>query len=89
MGNLVQTQAGHNAELTVREAEERLQGNFNQGEYSAEDGDDGDGKHGLVGLSSDRTRDTHDRSGAADAAAAGREQGKGVFYLEESGHDEI
>ena len=85
----METQAGHDAELAVREAEERLQGNFNQGEHGAENGDNGNGKHGLVRLGSDGAGNAHDGSGAADAAAAGREQGEGMLDLEETCHEEI
>ena len=57
MGNLVEAQARHGAELRVREAEEWLQDDLDQREECAEDGDDGDGEDGLVGLGPDSARD--------------------------------
>ena len=53
MRDLVQAQAGHDAELRVREAEEWLQADLNEREERAENGDDGDGEDRLVSLGLD------------------------------------
>lgn len=85
MRNLVEAQAGHDAKLGVTEAEEGLQRDFDECEDGTENGDDGHGQYGLVGLGLDGARDAHDGRGAADAAATGREQSERVLNLEETG----
>lgn len=89
MGDLVEAQARHDAELRVRKAEEWLQADLDQREERAEDGDDGDGEDGLVGLGPDGARNAHDGRRAANAAAAGRQQGERVLDLEEAGDEVI
>ena len=73
----------------ITESEEGLQRDFDECEYRAEDGNDGDGQYRLIRLGFDRSGDAHDGRGAADAAAAGREQRKRVFDLEETSHEII
>ena len=85
MRDLVQAQAGHDAELRVREAEEWLQADLNEREERAENGDDGDGEDRLVSLGLDGARDAHDGRCAANAAAAGRQDGERVLDFEEAG----
>lgn len=85
MGDFMETQAGHDAELAVRKAQDGLGEDFDECKDRAQDGYDGDGQDGLVSLGLESAGHAHDGGGAADAAATGREQGQGVIDAQETG----